>query len=347
MEPTHIPFPSIGGLHNVRATNARYGFVGHGTHVSYRSKIKLHGTNRGVTVWPDGRVIGQSRETLLCDQQDVDGFEQWLRPQATAFEGISGDAPLAVFGEWCGDRIKKKAAICRIDTRIFAIFAVQVGLASEMDLGRSTYLMVDPGEIRMLLGGVADLPEVRILPWIDGITAPCIDFDDQEEMERQAEALSRDVGVIAEEDPWVASEFGVKGPGEGVVCYPVHGAPFQGSVWSFSTFAFKAKGAAHQVNKTPRPVVIDPQKLASAEAFADMFVTEARLEQGISRFGTDARTEDTRAFLEWILDDVTREGAAEIASNGIEARDLSRAVLPRARSWFLARARERPAPGLA
>jgi hypothetical protein len=336
----HVGFPSIGGLHNVRPVVLKYGFAAAGAAVSYRPKIKLHGENKSIVVWPDGATAGQSKETVL-DDHDESGFAAWARANGRLFSPLARPGePVAVFGEWCGDRLQRKVAVSRVDHRMFAVFAVQIGAYDEGDVGRSVRFVVEPGQIAALLAPLGLPPEVRVLPWADAF-APSIDFHDDGAMLSAAEAMGRDVTAVGAEDPWVKAEFGISGAGEGLVYFPVAGTPFPGTRWAFSTFAFKAKDKAHQVKKSAAPVEVSPERLASAAAFAEAFVTEARLDQAL-RAGVGGRLENSAIgdFLAWIARDIQKEGGDELAASGLSWKDVARPVQAAAKAWYAGRVAE-------
>jgi tRNA-binding EMAP/Myf-like protein len=62
-----ITWPSIELLHHVRAGVRSAAEVQNAPlpRVAYRAKVKLDGTNAGVQIHPDGRVLAQSRSQLL------------------------------------------------------------------------------------------------------------------------------------------------------------------------------------------------------------------------------------------------------------------------------------------
>jgi len=141
---------------------------------------------------------------------------------------------------------------------------------------------------------------------------------------------------VEKEDPWVRDVFGVSGTGEGLVYYPVAGLPDVGSRWALSTFAFKAKGEKHRVKAATAAVEVAPEKLASAAAFTEAFVTQARLEQALAEAAGDrAEITSIGPFLAWIGQDIKKEGADELEASELEWKDVSKSVQAAARSWFL------------
>lgn len=134
--------------------------------VTYRGKIKLHGTNAGVSFEAgDGWFATQGRKRLLRPGQDQDGFSAWVheheafwralqarcepmneqlaREQGLPYErhGEREKETVRVYGEWCGRGIMKKVAIALIDTRLFCVFALKIGQR----------MVVEPEEIAKVL----------------------------------------------------------------------------------------------------------------------------------------------------------------------------------------------------
>lgn len=182
--PDFVKFPSIESFdHIVRAYQCFnevepplvWPFLGYtgptarGT-MKYRGKIKLHGTNAGITAH-NGEYVAQRRDDITfvgdCSKGNY-GFARWVedhRDYWQAFAKIRSHCavPITVFGEWCGSGVikGKGTAISMLDHKIFAIFAVQVG----------ERMVVDPTEINVILNIAplhADTPTpstMHVLPW--------------------------------------------------------------------------------------------------------------------------------------------------------------------------------------
>lgn len=337
-----IPFPSIEGLHNVVKSTANFlavdpplqwpykDYAGpqlqHGS-IKYRGKIKLHGTNAGIRL-ANGEVAAQSRSQLIDVKNDNAGFARWVENNRDYWQSIANIAlltgeDLTVFGEWCGPGIMKGTAIQQIPNKIFAVFAV-------IQNGK---LISEPFMIDFLLGKRP--ADVHILPWhADSFV---VHFDNRGHLESVARDLG---GMIVNDvepvDPWVKQVFGVEGVGEGIVYYP--GAGEAHPVEFFSNFAFKAKGEKHKVTKTKEVVQVDPEVAASVEQFVQMFVTEARLEQGLAFVGT-AEGKNIPAFLKWFAADVMKESKDEMEASGLTWDKVQKQVQFTARNWFLAKVR--------
>lgn len=312
------PFPSIESFHNVVRLTKSYPHLAKDP-ISYRGKIKLHGTNAGVKIH-NGKVTAQSRTQFIDEKNDNAGFAKWVKSKESFFSSISTQE-ITIFGEWCGPGIMKGTAINQIDRKIFAIFCVVVGSGSEDD----NAVIYEPETIRTLIPHDDD---VYVLPWYgDRFT---VDF--YGDLATIVESLNKVVSQVEPEDPWVKSTFGISGTAEGVVYYP----SVNEKCWRklYSNFAFKAKGEKHKVVQTKESVQIDPEVVASVNEFVKLFVTEARVEQGISVVGADVK--NTGNFLKWFNTDVQKESVAELEASGLTWSAVQGAVQNSARKAFMA-----------
>lgn len=316
-------WPSVELLHNVRRTLEAYGVA---PRVTYRAKVKLDGTNGGVQVFPDGRVVAQSRSQVISIKQDNMGFAKWANDQFEAFAAVARDEPLAIYGEWCGKGIQKRTSISWIDRQVFAIFAVRVG---HPGAGRWA---IAPEEIATL---VPAHPDIFVLPFYGDPFE--LDFSDRAQMEGAIAQLNAIVAEVERVDPWVKATFGIAGLGEGLVLYPV---PLElAEPLTYSDLLFKAKGEKHQVVKTKQPVQIDPAKAKSIDEFVELFVTPARLEQAaIASCNSHFDMCHIGAFLKWLAEDVKKESVAELDVAGLVWKDASKAVTNAGKTWFRDRA---------
>lgn len=318
-----IKWTSIELLHNV----VRHLETAEGSAptVTYRAKIKLDGTNGGVQITPDGEVFTQSRSRIITSSDDNAGFAAWVAEHRDFFaKHAIADEHIVIFGEWCGQGIQKRTAISRLDRRVFAVFAIQYG-----DHQRTAAsLEVEPEQIRAFLG---DHPDVFVLPWSgEPITLP---FSDREALRVAASTLNARVAEVERCDPWVRERFGIEGLGEGIVLYPeVEGRVARAG---YMELMFKAKGEEHRVVRQKKPAQLDPEVARSVAAFVQLFVTPARLEQGVVEACQGCyEMKRMGRFLKWLGQDVKKESAAELEAAQLSWRDVSKAVTQAAKKWF-------------
>lgn len=322
MSATHVAWSSIELLHNVVRTLGHLHELGRPFPVvEYRAKVKLHGSNCGVQVTAAG-IVAQSRTSLLSPEADYKGFAAWVRRHEAYFQALP--AGVVVFGEWCGPGVEKGMAISAASSKLFAVFAAQLG-------GRIAY---EPDELRALLPEAGAPGELHVLPW-EG-EAIRIDYGSRPALDAAAAELNGRVAEVEREDPWVRRTLGISGLGEGLVFYPVgvDGAPPPCDPEELAQLMFKAKGEKHRTAGTKTAAAVDAAVVASVDELVTLMVTEARLAQGVSEVGgRDPRL--TGKFLEWIAADVRKESVAELEASGLTFAQVEKAVRARARAWYL------------
>ena len=104
MATRHVKWTDTEGFHVVRKSVQIYPQILRGDDVvTYAAKVKLHGTNAGVLVYPDGKVRYTSRERLIAPGNDNQGFAAWASQHEAAFSALAvPDTIVTIFGEWCG-----------------------------------------------------------------------------------------------------------------------------------------------------------------------------------------------------------------------------------------------------
>jgi hypothetical protein len=333
---------SIGGFHNVRKTLNAYDL--HDGPITYRGKVKLHGTNAGIVITPDGTVTAQSRTSTLTYNDDNAGFAKWVFVEQLYWADLAGSETVTVYGEWCGPGIQKGTAINKIESKVFAVFAIQYGDAIADDDGQEhAPTIIDPDAIKKILDNSLEgiIEGVMVLPWYgDEIV---VDYKDTPSLQAAVAHMNRVVETIEGTDPWVKETFGVDGMGEGIVYYPVS-FQFNGILdrWHLSTFMFKAKGEKHKVVKSKQAVQIDPEVAASVDDFVAMVVTDARLEQGAREVAGDLVFEHRHIgpFIKWMGQDIQKETVDELEASGLDWKQVVKPVSVSSRTWYLAKIEE-------
>ena len=335
-EATMVKWASVEGLPSVRKAVRMQVRLDPGAIIAptlgYRAKIKLDGTNAGVQVFAEGKIVAQSRTRVITPEKDNYGFAAWVHGSAAEFFGglYEQHGRVLVYGEWCGPGIQKKVAIPSIERRIFAVFAIVIGDPTEDD----ARIVVDPERIGAML---PEHPDVRVLPWHGELVS--LDFHSDVGLERGAAQINEMVSAIEKVDPWVQAEFGIEGVGEGVVLYPVQGVEFdeRGSTERNAYFElmFKAKGEAHRVTKQDKAVRVDPQVSASVAAFVELFVTGPRLEQAVTE-ACQGEFDMRRMgdFLKWLGRDVKKESVLELDASNLEWKSVAKAVAHAGQRWY-------------
>jgi len=324
-----MPWPEIEGFHNIRKFirvdpgewwHKRELLAGTSV-VSYKAKVKLHGTNAAVRIDSNGNVTAQSRTNIITPESDNAGFARWVKANEAEWKKTAAvptkDNPadhylnMVFFGEWIGPGIQKNVAVSEIPKKCFAVFAMKIlGKTDEEE----QLFEVEPKRIEMYLGksGIkfacaveTNLPDVYVLPWYQGSLMDSAEQDNEKFFDRTIdidwkqsdEDLSKTIAPINDwvmaieaNDPWVEANFGVKGTGEGLVFYPVS-KPHLGFE-HFTNLCFKAKGEKHKNIATAKAVQVSAEAAASIDAFVSMVLTPARLEQGARAILGEHKHED-------------------------------------------------------
>jgi predicted short-subunit dehydrogenase-like oxidoreductase (DUF2520 family) len=81
---------------------------------------------------------------------------------------------------------------------------------------------------------------------------------------------------------------------------------------------------------------VNPEELATVDAFVDAFLTPARLEQALAELeaGSPLTVRDTGEFVQWVLQDIKKESTMEVKANGLPWPKLAKAIAPRAVTFF-------------
>jgi tRNA-binding EMAP/Myf-like protein len=314
-------WPSIELLYNLRRSLE---LLGETPKITYRAKIKLDGTNGGVQIFSDGRVAVQSRSQIITPGNDNLGFAAWVSQNIDVFTALASAEHVTVFGEWCGKGIQKRTAVSECDRKIFAVFALQFG----GDYGKLAKLEIRPDKIADFL---PKHPDIFVLPFYGKPIV--LDFADRTQLESAVEILNQAVNFVETVDPWVKETFGIEGIGEGLVLFPESNQLAERL--SYAELLFKAKGEKHQAVKTKQPVQIDPEVAQSIDDFVNLFVTPARLEQGVTQVGCGQfEVDKIGAFLKWFNADVQKESSAELEVAQLTWKDVNKAVMNAAKKWY-------------
>lgn len=319
-------WPSIELLHNVRRSLE---LVEEAPKVTYRAKIKLDGTNGAVQIFPNGQVAVQSRTQIITPESDNMGFAAWVGENINFFAKLAGANHITIFGEWCGKGIQKRTAISKIDRKIFVIFAIQFGGLE----GKIARLEIRPEKITEFL---PHHPDIFVLPFYGEPIV--LEFGNRQQLLCVIERLNQMVDQVETVDPWVQETFGIEGLGEGLVFYPESGELAERL--SYAELLFKAKGEKHKVVNTKEPVQFDPEVAKNVEEFVRLFVTEARLEQGVTEVCSGHfEMSQMGAFLQWFNADVQKESIAELEVAGLTWKDVGKAVMKAAKEWYQKKAK--------
>jgi len=336
----HIKWPSIDSFHHIRKATQKYPHLcGHSPVVTYRAKVKLHGTCAAVQITNDG-FYAQSRTRIITLEKDNLGFAFWAYQNEQKWKNILKEhGEMTIFGEFAGPGIQAGMATNQAPWKFFAVFAIQINLPDEMDEYDNTLpktkFIVDPFEIQNILIDAPQTQDFFPIDWYfdDLIVNWAADTD---ELQKCVDQANKVVEEVEKCDPFMNDNFDIQGLGEGVVYYPVS----HPGRYFFSQLAFKAKGEKHQTVKQKKKVQVNPETAEDMKQFADMVLTDARLEQGATEINDGVLEFDKKLigpFIGWVARDVLKECKDELIASGLEWKPTSKIITNKARAWYLSK----------
>lgn len=342
-----VAWPSIQNFHGLRKYLTEYPEALYGVRggkITYRAKVKLHGTNAGVRIDPNGCVTAFSRNGIITPDNDNMGFAKFVDERKEAFAKsvnaeytLYSDYSKIFYGEWCGPKIQQGVAISKIPRRIFAVFAV--ALLDSKNNPHHVGMFQSPANIEDYIS--SSIEDVHVIPWFDDEKNYTIDWSLSEEEHNASEVLKQlndDVLRVEHCDPFVKERFGVEGVGEGLVLFPTLIRHEKNSFQDFSDFAFKAKGQEHRTVRTEKAVQADAPTSDSVDGFARLVLGAARLEQGVQvACNGELSKRLVGPFLKWVCEDVEKECQAELAASGLSFKQARESLVKVAKEWYLAK----------
>lgn len=318
-------FPSIESLrhviHDVN-THCEYAQLTVKPVVKFRGTVKLHGTNGGLCVTPEG-TVAQSRNNELSIGNDNAGFAQWSagREADNATRVVAGLAfpdslKVMVFGEWCGGSIMKGTAINQL-SKHFVVFAIQ-----NIEYGEENAEWADMFALETDAETLKYLNDRDIFLVTQAETFEVvIDFNDPQ---AAADIITELTLKVEDQCPY-GTLHGVTGIGEGIVWnsydYPIN-------------LKFKSKGLKHKKAGKRESVGIAPETVEAISDLVDEILPVWRLEQGLSDSGCELTAKGTGQYIKWIAQDILKEEEDTIAANAFTWKELQGVVTNRAREYF-------------
>lgn len=305
--------------------------------LTYNAKVKLHGTNAGIRIMPDGSLVGQKRSSDVSIGNDNAGFASFVAglkyDKLYAQEFMPG---VIIYGEWAGKGIQKTDAVSTVD-KAFYVFAAY---APKIDR-----IIYEPAELEIIMNAIFDMEVVEqrmhVLPWFfdDDIA---VDMTDPIKAKPFAEKATFLVDEIGKGDPYIKDLHGVEGPGEGLVFYCTSIRTGLDGLLSgdklnemLMGYMFKHKTEVHSVNKSKDRSHVAPEKPAGVDEFCDMFVTDARLQQMITDNEIEVDRRNTGAIMKAMMSDIHKESAAEVEAADFEWKDVTKYVTTQIKlKWF-------------
>lgn len=333
-------FPSIESFtHLVRKSRAHADYIGVPVQtlapLRYKGTVKLHGTNGGVRIEPDNKVIPQSRENVLDLKNTNAGFATFVltRPEnlwalladrLCVLNGIEArEQPVTIYGEWCGAGIQKGTALSLVEKH-FVIFHASYGDAELNVVHDSDH----PVALNKILSPENLIYNINQIPTYDLV----VDFNN---LEAASEYINKVTMEVEAECPWVKRIFGKSGIGEGIVWVPV-GRANETNLW------FKSKGEKHKVRSSPTKNVapVDVEKVNSIKECVDIVLTVNRMEQMVNDNNLAFVPQAIGPFLQALAKDILKEESHVLIENGLDWKDVGKLVQSMAKTWFLEKVAE-------
>ncbi len=361
-------FHSIGQFRNTAHTalsKAQY----HGQaapQLEFYGTTKLHGANTAVYLELNNPgVLGlQSRNRRISLEDDFAGFARFMsNPQRQAvvaniftkvkelYPALDKNKAIVVYGEWCFTQQPKGVAINQLP-QMFVVFAIKItntkehiDLSAEESLGDNddddvsdadanaednSSQWLSPEEISKVVPKVKE-SLVNIYNVHDFKTwRITVDFASPASV---IEKLTEYTEQVEKECP-VALELGVSGMGEGIVWKCITPHP------DFDTkdLVFKIKGAKHKVSNKKELTSADIERQKNAKNFADMCLTQARLEQGVDylkEHNEEIKIENIGIFIKWLVKDCFKEELDTLKASGLDKKEVSSEISKKAKFWFI------------
>ncbi|KAI4962106.1 hypothetical protein J4E86_001138 [Alternaria arbusti] len=310
--------------------------------IPFIGTVKLHGTHADILVYPDNRIVFQSRNIVgLSVAKDNQGFAADMSEKTAAVLGlrdvylkrwkelypsktVGEDLPVVIAGEWIGDKIQKDVAIAQLSRR-FVIVSVNINGTWQKDEEYSDISLSDHDIYSASRAGVF---HTTLYP------------DDYERTVSEVERMTEDV---AAQCPF-ASSFGISGLGEGIVWKPVP-TQYNGdtSLW-FKSKGGKFKPTFFRVPKQHEGADIMRERRKAAATVAAAWCSQQRLEQGWDVLREKDVERDVGAlgdFLKWIQYDILEEEKGYIKEHGVDEAALKIEIAKIAKPWYRAKLRER------
>jgi len=256
-----IKFSKIGAFHNAVKYARKHAKLFNGP-VSFTGSVKIHGTNAGIVVLPDGKCLAQSRNRTLSLEDDNCGFARWalqdevcqvMREFAEAVWKKDGERPVVIYGEWCGPGIQRGVAVNELPEKQFVMFAA----GAQDDEGERLY--IDDAPLLEMISPKLGLRSILEGPrW----TVEC-DLLDAASSSFAANQINEFTEEVSKKCPW-GSLHGIEGVGEGIVWRPTSPKFYQDSDLFFkSKCEDKLSGLHAKKAKTSAPA--SPDVLAFVE----------------------------------------------------------------------------------
>lgn len=283
--------------------------------MTFLPKTKLHGSNVGLHVMPDGSLQVQKRTAMLTDNEDLHDIRSWV----ASLKVLPGARPVILYGEWCGPGINKGEAVQRIPGKTLFLFAALV----------DDTLVYKPYSLQKLVTETFAPAEQNPVVIADNLPPVTFDLQDEEQLQKQFSALVDEVEEASRVDRFIKDHYGIEGTGEGFVFFP-HSANI---LSNWRRYLFKVKCKRHAETKKRKR--IKPKKPLGIDSFLDEHLTENRMNKILAeQFDGIADKHHMGKVLGAIMSDLKKETVNEMERAAFEWKDVHRYAPPRIKAWF-------------
>jgi RNA ligase len=293
--------------------------------IEFTGSVKLHGSQGGVSFNNVDGMWAQSREQIITPLKDNAGFAFFVEKNKEAFMSmflklewdnqISLDThTITIFGEWAGKGIQKTVAIAQLD-KAFYIFGAKVSKPGDESF---VSYWINPS-VKSEDNGIYNVYDYETYKI-------SIDFNHPELSQN---ILGELTAIVGKQCP-IAKARGIEGIGEGVVWTGQNGDNY---------YRFKVKDEAHSVTKVKTLASVDIEKVNSVKGFVDYAATPQRFDQAVTTvFGSPEAIDITKMgdLIRWVVNDITKEETDTLVENGLEPKDVNKAISDRVRAQFFA-----------
>lgn len=289
--------------------------------------VKLHGANCSVVLTRDGIFYPQSKESLLNEEINCNGFYQFAMDRKDLFIKFLSryliDVPddveaVVVYGEWCGPGIQKKVGVSQLEEPIFVIFDVRL-IDSTYEKGNTGFQDTKLFDLYSQKDRIYNVYSPGFPEWwVD------LDVANPETVQQQLIDLTN---AVEKQCP-IAHTFGIEGRGEGIVWAIMHNG---------RKYRMKVKGQKHSNTNVKVLAAPDVEKINSINEFIEYAFTENRYEQGLKHMldnGIAITAENTNTFVRWVFSDVMKEETDTMVKNNISSKDIATKGNYTIRQWY-------------
>lgn len=290
--------------------------------------IKIHGSNTGICINPEGGIWFQSRNRVLTPSSDHADFAKtyennreikFILNVALALAKTKFDTEhvnVAMYGEWCGGEIQKHVALTD-QPKEWIIFDIAVFSSLKPNDTKPIYFF-SKEEVQQVVMGmnktIYDFPHYNFK----------LNFF---KMGDSINEIAEKVLEIEKECPVAKQLHGVSGIGEGLY-FKCHNGGNQ--------LFFKAKGQLHAGTSKVSTVKTNVKNIDVNQDLLGWFGHE-RLTQGVHylhEMNLPIRDQNYKTFLNWVIADVEREGENWLTENNVVLKEQMRYVGGFVRKWW-------------